>query len=89
MQSSDELSNFNYHTIVVFEIDGGEHVGSKRIAKLDRQKEKICKSYGIKLIRIPNSSVKDYELIISLFEYVIKGLPNMEETYTQLSLFDE
>lgn len=88
VQSSDELSNFNYHTIVVFEIDGGEHIGSKRTIKLDREKERICKSYGIKLIRIPNSAVKDYELIISLFEYVIKDFPNMDEVYSQLSLFD-
>ena len=78
-----------YRTIIVFEIDGGEHIGSKRTAELDRQKEEVCKRYGIKLIRIPNSAVKDYESIISLFEYVVKGLPNIEEAYTQMSLFDE
>lgn len=78
-----------YFTIVVFEIDGGEHIGSKRTAELDRQKEDICKQYGIKLIRIPNSAVKDYESIISLFEFVVKDLPNIEEAYQQMSLFDE
>ena len=81
--------NRQYHTIVVFEIDGGEHIGSKRTAALDRQKEEVCKRYGIKLIRIPNSAVKDYESIISLFEYVVKNLSNIEEAYTQMNLFDE
>ena len=82
------LMNHQYHTIVVFEIDGGEHIGSKRTANLDRQKEQICKKYGIKLIRIPNSAVKDYESIISLFEFVVKDLPDIEEAYSQMNLFD-
>ncbi len=81
--------NHHYQTIVVFEIDGGEHIGSKLTAYRDRQKEEVIKRYGIKLIRIPNSAVKDYESIISLFEFVVKDLPNMEEAYSQMSLFDE
>ena len=89
VQASGGFLNRQYHTIVVFEIDGGEHIGSKRTAQLDRQKEYICKQYGIKLIRIPNSAVKDYESIISLFEFVVKDLPNIEEAYTQMSLFDD
>lgn len=88
VQVSGGIFNNRYKTIVVFEIDGGEHIGSKRTASLDRQKENICKTYGIKLIRIPNSAVKDYESIISLFEFVVKGLPDIEEAYTQMSLFD-
>ncbi len=82
------LRNF-YHTIVVFEIDGGEHIGSKRTAALDRQKEEVCRRYGIKLIRIPNSAVKDYELIIRLFERVVKNVRNVEEADTTISLFDD
>lgn len=35
------------------------------------KKEEICGKYGIKLIRIPNSAVKDYESIIGLFEFTI------------------
>ena len=89
VQVSGGMFNRSYHTIVVFEIDGGEHIGSKKTAILDREKEEVCKRYGIKLIRIPNSAVKDYESIISLFEYVVKGLPNIEVAYTQMSLFDE
>lgn len=89
VQVSGGIFNSHYRTIVVFEIDGGEHIGSKRTASLDRQKEEICKKYGIKLIRIPNSAVKDYESIISLFEFVVKDLPNIDEAYTQMSLFDE
>lgn len=83
------LFNHRYQTIVVFEIDDGEHIGSKLTAYRDRQKEEVIKRYGIKLIRIPNSAVKDYESIISLFEFVVKDLPNMEEAYSQMSLFDE
>ncbi len=89
VQVSGGLFNRQYRTIVVFEIDGGEHIGSKRAAELDRQKEEICKNYGIKLIRIPNSAVKDYESIISLFEYVVKDLPSIDDAYSQMSLFDE
>lgn len=72
----------------MFELDGGEHIGSRRTISLDRQKEEICSRYGIKLIRIPNSKVKDCESIISLFEYVVKDFSNIEETYTQMDLFD-
>lgn len=89
VQVSGGVFNNRYRTIVVFEIDGGEHIGSKRTAILDRQKENICHNYGIKLIRIPNSAVKDYESIISLFEYVVKDLPDIEQAYTQMNLFDE
>ena len=88
VQVSDSLFLRRYRTIVVFEIDGGEHIGSKRTSSLDRQKEAICQKYKIKLIRIPNSAVKDYESIISLFEFVIKDLNNIEEAYSQISLFD-
>ncbi|MBP5343039.1 hypothetical protein J6Y73_03865 [bacterium] len=55
----------------------------------NRQKEEVCKRYGIKLIRIPNSAVKDYESIISLFEFVVEDLPNIDDAYNQMSLFDE
>lgn len=89
VQVGGGLFNHRYQTIVVFEIDGGEHIGSKLTAYRDRQKEEVIKRYGIKLIRIPNSAVKDYESIISLFEFVVKDLPNMEEAYSQMSLFDE
>lgn len=89
VQVSVGLLARRYKTIVVFEIDGGEHIGSKKQAALDRQKEEICARYDIKLIRIPNSAVKDYESIISLFEFVVKGLTDIEEAYSQISLFDE
>ncbi|MCI7212766.1 MAG: hypothetical protein MR467_01265, partial [Bacillales bacterium] len=55
----------------------------------DREKEQICSKYGIKLIRIANHEVKDYELIISLFECVIKNIPDIEFVGKQLSLFEE
>ena len=89
VQVSGGIFTNRYRTIVAFEIDGGEHIGSKRTAALDRQKEEACRRYGIKLIRIPNSAVKDYESIISLFEFVVKDLKDIDEAYTQMSLFDE
>ena len=78
-----------YKTVLVFEIDGGEHIGNRTTAKLDRVKEEICRKYGVKMIRIANSDVKDYQLIISLFESIIKGIPDLEAAAEQLSLFEE
>ena len=89
VQASYGVLNRYYKTIVVFEIDGGEHVGSKLTAARDRTKERICSNYGIKIIRIANSQVKDYELIISLFECIIKNIPDIENVNRQLSLFEE
>ncbi len=89
VQASYGFFNRFYKTVVVFEIDGGEHVGSKTTAARDRVKEQICSKYGIKIIRIANSQVKDYELIISLFECIIKNIPDIEKVDGQLSLFEE
>ena len=89
MMKEGFFSRGTYVTKVVFEIDGGEHIGSVATSKRDRVKEEICAKYGIKLIRIANSDVKDYQLIISLFESIIKGIPDLEAAGEQLSLFDE
>lgn len=83
------LFNRFYKPIIVFEIDGGEHVGSSVTAQRDREKEQVCKNHGIKLIRIANNQVKDYELIIRLFESIIKDIPDMDSELIQMSLFDE
>ena len=89
VQASYGLFNRYYKTVVVFEIDGGEHIGSKATAARDRIKEQICSKYGIKIIRIANHQVKDYELIISLFECIIKNIPDIENVDRQLSLFED
>ena len=89
VQVNGALFGRTYRTLVVFEIDGGEHVGSKATAMRDRVKESICKTYGIKLIRIANNQVKDYETIIALFECIIKGIADIDEVYQQGSLFSE
>jgi very-short-patch-repair endonuclease len=89
VQASMGFMNRQYRTIVAFEIDGGEHIGSKKTAELDRQKEEICKKYGIKPIRIANSAVKDYESIISVFEFVVKDLKDIEEAYNQMNIFED
>ena len=88
VQASYGMFNRYYKTVVVFEIDGGEHIGSKLTATRDRVKEIICGNYGIKMIRIANHQVKDYELIISLFECIIKNIPDIENVDGQLSLFE-
>ena len=89
VQTSYGLYNNRYKTVVVFEIDGGEHIGSKATAARDRVKEKICSMYGVKLIRIANHQVKDYELIISLFECIFKNIGDIEEVDGKLSLLEE
>lgn len=83
------LFNRYYKAIVVFEIDGGEHIGSSLTIKRDREKEQVCNNHGIKLIRIANNQVKDYELIIRLFESIIKDIPDMDSELIQMSLFEE
>lgn len=88
VQASYGYYNNRYKTVVVFEIDGGEHIGSRVTALRDRTKEKICSDYGIKVIRIANNQVKDYELIISLFECIFKNAVDIEEANKQLSLFE-
>lgn len=89
VQVSGGLFNRQYKTIVAFEIDGGEHVGSKETALRDRKKEEICAKYNIKLIRIPNSAVKDYESIIGIFEFTIGKIHNLDEAFEQMSLFEK
>lgn len=90
VQVNGRLFNRNkYHTIFAFELDGGEHILNNKTIMLDRQKEEICKFYGIKLIRISNDDIKDYESIISLFEFVVKDLDDIEEAYNQVSLFED
>lgn len=88
-QVSGGLFNRQYKTIVAFEIDGGEYVRSKETALRDRKKEEICAKYNIKLIRIPNGAVKDYESIIGLFEFTIGKIQNLDEAFEQMSLFEE
>ena len=91
VQGSEQKGLFHrsaFRTLVVFEIDGGEHIGSRLTSKLDRIKEEICHKHDIKLIRIANSDVKDYQLIIHLFESITKGIPDIENVGEQLSLFE-
>ena len=50
VQASYGMFNRYYRTVVVFEIDGGEHVGSKATAARDRIKEKICRHFQVRYI---------------------------------------
>ena len=61
----------------------------KRKPNLDYQKEEICRFYGLKLIRIANSLLKDYEAIISLFEFGTQDLTNLDQAYQETNLFIE
>ena len=77
-----------YKTIIAFEIDGGEHIGNSKTIISDREKENVCKKYGIKLIRIANNQVKDYELIIKLFEGIVRDIRDIDALDT-ISLLDD
>lgn len=74
--------------IVIFEIDGGEHIGDINRIKRDRDKEAICARNGVKLIRISNDQVKDYELIIKLFMQVVSNIKDFEDD-EQITLFED
>ena len=87
VQLSVGLLQRRYRTITVFEIDGGEHLGNALRRKADKEKMEICQKYGVKLIRIANSEVKDYELIIRLFECMMGKFPTIDNE--QISLFEE
>ncbi len=84
----DAMTSRRKFPLVVFEIDGGEHVAQSKTAKRDRLKEKICSKYQVKTLRIANSQVKDYELIIQLFECMINDIPSLDAVNEQLSLFE-
>lgn len=89
VEVADKWPFRRYTPFLIFEIDGGEHIGSAVTAQRDREKEQVCKNHGIKLIRIANNQVKDYELIIRLFESIIKDIPDMDSELIQMSLFEE
>ena len=57
---------FNKKPIIIFEVNGGEHLGSIRREKSDRYKMEICLKRGIKLVIIPNSFVKAYEYVADI-----------------------
>jgi hypothetical protein len=66
------LYNYN-NPEIVFEINGGEHVGDTKRERLDVKKRQILEQHNIKSITIPNSDVKHYELIRDLILKVIDG----------------
>jgi len=77
--SSAKNSDFDYFTraefdfvifdgekaIAVYEVDGNEHENQQETIERDRKKQEICDQDGIKLFRIKNKDVKNYELIKS------------------------
>ena len=86
--ANHKLRSRTYKTIIAFEIDGGEHIGNSKTIISDREKENVCKKYGIKLIRIANNQVKDYELIIKLFEGIVRDIRDIDALDT-ISLLDD
>lgn len=75
----DPRDNFDYYTraefdfvifekasgrpLIVFEVDGPEHINNYRTIRNDRKKEDICRRRNVKLIRVPNENVRRYNLI--------------------------
>ncbi len=84
---STSFFNKSYKPICIFEINGGEHLGSNKQIKYDNEKRKLLNKYGLKLFIISNNSIKDYELIINLFKNNFKKL-SKEVEYEQVSLYE-
>ena len=61
-----EKTFFSKKPVIIFEVNGGEHLGSEARERADRYKMKICSDRGIKLIIIQNSFVKAYEYIADI-----------------------
>ena len=74
---------FSKKPVIIFEVNGGEHLGSVRREHSDRYKMKICSDRGIKLIIIQNSFVKAYEYIAD----IIMSSQNRSKSIQQ-TLFD-
>ncbi len=72
------LYNNNVPALII-EIDGAEHPNCQKTIKNDRKKEKICEINGIKLIRIPNFLVYDFQCIVHLLQNVLgeKNIPTL------------
>ena len=49
--------------VAVYEVDGREHENEKNTIERDVKKQEICDKDNIKLFRIKNKDVKNYELI--------------------------
>ena len=78
-----EKNIFSKKPVIIFEVNGGEHIGSVRREHSDRYKMKVCAERGIKLIIIQNSFVKAYEYIAD----IIMSSKN-RSTSIQQTLFD-
>ena len=78
-----EKNFFSKKPVIIFEVNGGEHLGSVRRERSDRYKMKICSEKGIKLIIIQNAFVKAYEYIAD----IIMSSKN-RATSIQQTLFD-
>ena len=70
--------------VIVFEVNGGEHLGVLSREQSDRKKIELCNKNKIKIIFIPNSFVKAYEYIAD----IILSAKNKSLTIQQ-SLFDD
>ncbi|MBQ3755143.1 MAG: DNA helicase, partial [Clostridia bacterium] len=69
--------------VIAFEVNGGEHFGVLSRERSDKEKMRICKENGIKLVFISNTFVKAYEYIAD----IIMSSQNRDMTIQQ-SLFD-
>lgn len=56
---------FGEKAVAVYEVDGREHENDKNTIERDIKKQEICDKDNIKLFRIKNKDVKNYELIKS------------------------
>lgn len=77
-----EKTGFGDKPYAVFEVNGGEHLGTIDREKSDALKQRICRQKEVKIIFIPNELVKAYEYIREVL------CEAKDDSFQQLSLFD-
>lgn len=69
----------NHRPALVFEINGGEHLGDFSAEQRDVRKANLCKKHSVQELAIPNCSVKDYMMLHWLVEDYAKHREELAE----------
>lgn len=70
----------NHKPSLVFEINGGEHIGSFSAEKRDVRKNWLCENHGVKETFIPNSSVRNYSWI----QWIVEDCAKLQQEKKQI-----
>ncbi len=63
-----EKESLRKYPVLVIELDGKEHYDNEAVRRRDNEKQKICESYGMELIRVENSYARRYQHIKTILE---------------------